>query len=88
MLIEFYIASILICGAMDECVYYMDRLGPVRTRQECQVRIDKLWERILANTDVEVKFPRFKRDQAEHQGMCFDNTKKNNIKQKEFWYER
>jgi hypothetical protein len=88
MLIEFYIASILICGATDECIYYMDRLGPVKTRVECQVRLDQLWVRILASTDIETKFPRFKKDQAAHQGMCFDNTKKNNPKWKEFWYER
>lgn len=88
MLIEFYIATILICGVKDDCIYYQDRLGPVKTRVECQVRLDKLWLRILANTDIEIKFPRFKKDQAAHQGMCFDNTKKNNIKWREYWYER
>ncbi len=88
MLIEWYIASILICGATDKCVYHMDRLGPVKTRVECQVRLDKLWVRILENTDVEIMFPRFKRDQAEHQGVCFDNTKKNYNQWREYWYER
>ena len=90
MLIEWYIASILICGLASEpeCVYYMDRLGPVKARVECQVRLDKLWLRIIVNEDVEAKSPGYEKDQARHQGMCLDNTKKNLIQQREFWYER
>ncbi len=89
MVIEFYIAAIIICGAPDDCTYYQDKLGPVKSRVECGVRLDKLWKRVLKNEDIAIKYPKMGRKQFDHQGICLDNVKKYNLHGwKEFWYER
>ena len=89
MVIDYFIATILICGAPDDCTYYYDKLGPTSSRVECHLRIDKLWWRVLKNKDVAIKFPKMGRKQFDHQGFCFDNLKKNRpAGWREFWYER
>jgi hypothetical protein len=87
-MIKYFIAIMFVCGVGGECGLYQDLKGPSSSIEECRVKLDALWQRILVSPDAVNKLGEFSHDQFEHKGFCIDSTQDNAIGQIRKYYER
>ena len=89
MIIEHFIAAILVCALNDgRCDLYQDVKGPVDTREECQINMDALWQRIIVSEQVVELTGEFSKVQFAHRGFCFNSVEDNRDMQIKKWYDQ